>query len=281
MEKQKVVLITGCSSGMGLVTATYLAGKGYKVYASMRDLDKKNELLKEAEKTGVLIEVLQLDVIDDVSVKNAVKKVVDKEGAIDILVNNAGYGSGGFLEDFSMEEIKDQFETNFFGLIRVIQAVLPSMRKQKSGMIVNISSIGGLISMPVLSIYNASKFAVEALTESLRVELAPFGIKATAIEPGNMRTNFKKSVKAAQRSQIPSSAYYDAMKCFEKNIDKITQNVDDPILVAKAVYEAISSENPKRGYLVGKGSSSLIALKRILPNRVFEKIVAKIFLAKN
>lgn len=281
MEKQKVVLITGCSSGMGLATSIYLAGKGYKVYATMRNLEKKTELLSEAEKANVSVEILQLDVTDDASVKNAVKKIIDKEEAIDVLVNNAGYGSGGFLEDYSMDEIKDQFETNFFGLIRVTQAVLPSMRKQKSGMIVNISSIGGLISMPVLSIYNASKFAVEALTESLRVELAPFGIKATAIEPGNMRTNFKKTVKAAQRSQMPSSPYYKKMKYFEKNIDKITQDVDDPILVAKAIYSAISSTNPRRGYLVGKGSSSLIALKRILPNSIFEKIIGKMFLAKN
>ncbi|NJD02488.1 MAG: SDR family oxidoreductase [Ruminiclostridium sp.] len=277
MIKQKIVLITGCSSGMGLSTAVYLAEKKYRVYASMRDLNKKDSLLSEATKAGVHIEILQLDVTDEESIKNAVGLVLKQEGQIDILVNNAGFGSGGFMEDYSMEEIRSQFETNFFGLVRVTKEVLPAMREKHSGYIVNISSIGGKIAFPVISIYNASKFAVEAVTESLRVELAPFGIKVTAIEPGSVKTNFNNALQAADMSRNPSSPYYDYMKRFEKNIEKISSQRSDPIVVAKAIHTAINSKNPKRNYLVGNGASMFWFLRSILPNRIFEKIMYNIF----
>lgn len=275
--KQEVVLITGCSSGMGLATSVYLAKKGYKVYASMRDLAEKEKLIIGAKEAGVLVELIQLDVTDEISIKNAVNTILKKEGQIDILVNNAGFGFAGFLEDCSMKEIKDQFETNFFGLIRVTNEVLPSMRKQKQGRIVNISSIGGKIAFPVLSIYSASKFAVEALTESLRIELAPFGIQVTAIEPTNVKTNFQSSARAAEKSRYPSSSYYELYKAFEKNIEKMSQSSVEPVVVAKTVYTAITSKNPKRSYPVGKGARMLLTLKSILPNRVFEKIIGMQF----
>lgn len=278
MEKQKVVLITGCSSGMGLCTSVYLAGKGYKVYASMRDLKKKDNLLSSAKKAGVSIELLQMDVTDDESVKKAVNDVVQKEGRIDVLVNNAGYGSGGFLEDYSMKEIKDQFETNFFGLVRVTKEVLPFMRQKRKGYIINISSIGGKLSFPVISVYNASKFAVEAITESLRVELAPFGIKVTAIEPLSVKTNFYNATKAAVNSRKPDSPYSGYFKKFEKNIKKMTNAGGDPIAVAKTIDKAISSNNPKSNYLVGRGAGTFLFLKTMLPNTIFEKIIGKVFL---
>lgn len=278
MQKQRVVLITGCSSGIGFSTAVYLAEKGYKVYASMRDLKKKDNLLSESKKAGVSVELVQLDVTDEGSIKNAISTVLKKEGQIDVLVNNAGFGSGGFLEDFSIEEIRDQFETNFFGLISVTKEVLPIMRKQKQGYIVNISSIGGKIAFPVLSIYNASKFAVEAVTESLRGELAPFGIKVTAIEPSSTKTNFHSSVRVAEKSQNQSSPYYEYMKRFEKNIDKMSQQNVEPVVIAKTVYTAITSKNPKRSYPIGKGARMLLVLKSVLPNQVFERIMGKQFL---
>lgn len=277
--EQKIVLITGCSSGMGLATAVYLASKEYKVYASMRNLKKKDNLLLEAKKAGVTVRVVQLDVNEEQSIKSAVSTVLKKEGRIDVLVNNAGFGSAGFLEDFSIEEIRDQFETNFFGLVRLIKEVLPIMRKQKQGHIVNISSIGGKIAFPAISIYSASKFAVEALTESLRVELASFGIKTTAIEPSGIKTNFNSSAKAAKKSEDPSSPYYEYFKRFKKNIEKISQNNSvEPIVVAKTIYSAIISENPKRSYPAGKGARILFILKSLLPNSVFEKIMNKQFL---
>ncbi len=277
MKEQKVVLITGCSSGIGLSTAVYLSKKGYKVYASMRNLEKKDNLFSEAKKAKVSIEIVQLDVTDEQSIKKAISFILKKESRIDVLVNNAGFGFGGFLEDCSMEEIKDQFETNFFGLIRVIKEVLPVMRRQRQGYIVNISSIGGRVAFPVLSVYCASKFAVEALTESLRVELAPFGIKVATINPTSIKTNFHSNVQSAKKSQDQSSAYYEYMKRFEKNVDKMSQVNVEPVVVAKSIYTAITSKNPKRSYLVGKGARMLLVLKSILPNRVFEKIIGMQF----
>lgn len=277
MEHRKVVLITGCSSGIGLATSVYLAKKGCKVYASMRDLKKKDALLSEAKKAGVPVELLQLDVTNDKSVKNAVAALLKKEGRIDVLVNNAGFGSGGFLEDFTMEEIKDQFETNFFGLIRVTQAVLPAMRKQRAGCIVNISSIGGKIAFPVIGIYNASKFAVEALTESLRVELAPFGIKATAVEPASISTRFSESIRAAKKSKSPGSPYYGLFKRFEKSIGMLSAQSDGPIAVAKAIHRAISSKSPKRSYPAGKGARMILLLRVLVPNCIFERVLRKLF----
>ncbi len=274
---KQIVLITGCSSGMGLVTSIYLAEKNYKVYASMRDLNKKEQLMTASKKAGVDIKLLQLDVTDEESVKSAVGSILEKEGRIDILVNNAGYGSGGFLEEFSMPEIKEQFETNFYGLIRVTQEVLPAMRKQQRGHIVNISSIGGKIAFPVLSIYNASKFAVEALTESLRIELVPFNIKATTITPTGVKSNFNKSVKAAKRSEEPSSPYHQYFEQFKKNIDKMANQSVSPTVVAEAVHKAITTKNPKRSYPVGKGAKMFMALKGLLPNRTFENIMYKQF----
>ena len=276
MTKQRVVLITGCSSGIGLSTSIYLAGKDYKVYAGVRDLKKKDSLLSKAKKAGVPVEVVQLDVTDEKSIIAAVGSVLKKEGRIDVLVNNAGFGSGGFLEDFSMKEIRDQFEANFFGLVRVTKEVLPVMREQRSGYIVNISSMGGKIAFPVISIYNATKFAVEAVTESLRVELAPFGIKVTAIEPGSIKTNFNNAIQAAEMSRNPSSPNYDYMKRFEKNIGKLSQG-SNPIVVAKAVCAAITSKHPKRSYPVGNGARIFLLLKSILPNRVFERIINNVF----
>ncbi len=275
--KQKVVLITGCSSGMGLSTAVYLSGKGYKVYAGLRNLKEKDNLLSEAKKAGASVELIQLDITDEISIKNTINTILKEEGRIDVLVNNAGFGFAGFLEDCSMEEIRDQFETNFFGLVCMTKEVLPIMRKQKQGHVVNISSIGGKIAFPVLSIYSASKFAVEAITESLRIELAPFGIQVTAIEPTNVKTNFHNSAREAEKSRNPSSPYYEYMKLFKKNIEKMSQQSVEPIVVAKTVYTAITSKNSKRSYLVGKGASMLPLLKGILPNNIFEKIINKQF----
>lgn len=275
--KQKVVLITGCSSGMGLSTAVYLSGKGYKVHAGLRNLKEKDNLLSEAKKAGASVELIQLDITDEISIKNTINTILKEEGRIDVLINNAGFGFAGFLEDCSMEEIRDQFETNFFGLVCMTKEVLPIMRKQKQGHVVNISSIGGKIAFPVLSIYSASKFAVEAITESLRIELAPFGIQVTAIEPTNVKTNFHNSAREAQKSRNPSSPYYEYMKLFKKNIEKMSQQNVEPIVVAKTVYTAITSKNSKRSYLVGKGASMLPLLKGILPNNIFEKIISKQF----
>ena len=179
-----VVLITGCSSGFGLLAALQFARKGDQVYATMRNPAKAGELEKAKSEEKLAIEVLQLDVTDEASVTNAVRQVIDAAGRIDVLVNNAGIGAHGPIEETDDDEAKEIFETNFFGALRTIRAVLPQMREQKSGTIVNVSSLAGRVSPPFDGIYSASKFALESATEALHFEVHPFGIRMVLVEPG-------------------------------------------------------------------------------------------------
>src|SRR6188472_2775613 len=205
VSENKVAIVTGSSSGIGLETALILARNGYSTYASMRDMEKSKTILDLAKKERLPLQVIHLDVNDDVTIKNAISRIVEDGKRIDILVNNAGYGLFGALEDLSIEEIKAQFETNFFGVVRVTQAVLPVMRKQKNGTIVNISSVGGRMSFPGLSAYHSTKFALEGLSESISYELEPFGIRVVIIEPGFVRTNIMNSSIIAKKAQDPKS----------------------------------------------------------------------------
>ena len=214
---QKVAVITGSSSGIGLETSLTLARNGFLTYATARSLKKGaiiNTLATDKEKLP--IKVVQLDVTDNQqSVNNAIQTIVSETARIDILVNNAGYGLGGAFEDLSIEEIKNLYETNVFGLIRVTQVVLPIMRKQQSGIIVNVSSGAGLFGYPGGSAYVNTKFAVEGLSESMSYELEPFGIKVVLIEPGFIRTNFANAMVIAKKAQDPSSPYSQMMQRIE------------------------------------------------------------------
>src|ERR671927_1368295 len=189
----KVAVITGSSSGIGSETSLTLARNGFLTYATMRNLDKGENLKSVATKENLPIRINQLDVTDDVSVKNTVQAILSETGRIDVLVNNAGYGLNGAFEDLAMDEIKAQYETNVFGLIRTTQAVLPIMRRQKSGTIINISSGAGRFGIPGISAYVSTKFSVEGLSESISYELEPFGIKVVIVEPGVIRTNGSNS----------------------------------------------------------------------------------------
>src|SRR5919202_1732058 len=202
MKAQSVALVTGSSSGIGFETSLMLARNGIYAYASMRDLKKSKDITQIANKEKLPLQVVQLDVIDDRSGREAIDKVVEENKRIDVLVNNAGYGLLGALEDLSIEEIKAQLETNFFGAIRVTQQVLPVMRKQKSGTIVNISSVGGRMGIPSLSADHSTKFALEGLSESISYELKPFGIRVVLIEPGFIRTNIMNSSVIAKKAGI-------------------------------------------------------------------------------
>lgn len=275
METQKTILITGCSSGIGLETAVYLAGKGHRVYASMRDTNKKGDLVEAAKKAGVSVGIVRLDVTDEKSIKSAIGSILKKEGRIDVLVNNAGYGLSGFIEDISLDEMRAQFETNVFGLIRVTQEVLPSMRMERKGTIINISSVVGKIALPVIGMYSASKFAVESLTDSLRAELAQFGINVVAVEPGEIKTNFDRSMRMARKSMNPSSPYFKYMKRFN---DSDSRNADSPLAVAKAIEAAIISDNPKSRYVAGNGARKFLAMKAWLPDSAIESMIKKMFL---
>jgi len=268
-SKQKVAVVTGCSSGIGHETSLILARNGFTTYATMRNLQKGSDLKSIAEDEKLPLHFAQLDVTDENSVKKAIQTVYDEAGRIDILVNNAGYGLTGAFEDLSLDEIKTQYETNVFGLIRTTQSVLPIMRKQRSGLIVNISSGAGRFGFPTGSAYVSTKFAVEGLTESMSYELEPFGIKVILIEPGVIKTNFFNSSVLAKKSQDPNSPYATLMKGMEDSVDKMMENASTPQYVAEVVLHAITNENPKLRYLAGKDVEQLVEAKRKMSDEEF------------
>jgi len=268
-SKQKVAIVTGCSSGIGHEISLILARNGFTTYATMRNLQKGSDLKSIAEDEKLPLHFAQLDVTDENSVKKAIQTVYDEAGRIDILVNNAGYGLTGAFEDLSLDEIKAQYETNVFGLIRTTQSVLPIMRKQRSGLIVNISSGAGRFGFPTGSAYVSTKFAVEGLTESMSYELEPFGIKVILIEPGVIKTNFFNSSVLAKKSQDPNSPYATLMKGMEDSVDKMMENASTPQYVAEVVLHAVTNENPKLRYLAGKDVEQLVDAKRKMSDEEF------------
>lgn len=242
----KVILITGCSSGIGLAAAVHLAGHGEKVYATMRNLKGKDRLMEEASKQKADVHLMQLDVTDESSVNDAVREITEKEGRIDVLINNAGYGLMGPAETVEMEQAKAEFEVNFFGLLRVTQAVLPQMRKQKSGLIINVSSIAGLRAMPTSDLYNASKFAVEGLTEAMAPVMKLLGIRMSLIEPGPVATDFNdRSMKWGSRE---IEDYARIKEKVVENRGRMFRNAQHVSEIAKLVHEVISSEEPHLRY---------------------------------
>jgi NAD(P)-dependent dehydrogenase (short-subunit alcohol dehydrogenase family) len=264
MNDQKVAVITGSSSGIGLESALILARNGYTTYATMRSPDKDTSIKTVVQNEGLPIRIVQLDVTDDSSVKNAVDHIRSEAGRIDILVNNAGYGLVGALEDLSMEEIKSQYETNLFGLIRVIQAVLPTMRKQRSGRIINLSSGAGIFGFPGSSAYVSTKFAVEGLSESMTYELEPFGIKVILIEPGFIKTNFGNAAVIAKKAQDSASPYTDLMQKMMASTTELAKNASSAELVANIILDAASDPDPRLRYLAGKDVESWAASKKNL-----------------
>ena len=253
-SEQNVALVTGSSSGIGFETALLLARSGFHTYASMRNLEKSKDITEIASKEKLPLQVVQLDVNDDMSVKEAIDKIESEQGRINVLVNNAGYVLLGPVEQLSIKEFKEQFETNFFGVIRVIQAVLPTMRRQRGGTIVNISSSAGRIGLPLNSAYVGSKFALEGLSESMAYELEQFGIRVVIIEPGFIRTNLINSSTSAKKALDPKSPYFSLMQKVENHFKSRMENVSSsspPEEVAKVILQAITSENPQLRYIVG------------------------------
>jgi NAD(P)-dependent dehydrogenase (short-subunit alcohol dehydrogenase family) len=270
-----IALITGSSSGIGLATSLYLARRGYTVWATMRNLEKASELRKIIESERLPIELAQLDVCDDSSVKEAVAQILQKSGRIDVLVNNAGYGLRGAIEEVSLDEWKRQFETNFYGVIRVTQAVLPQMRAQRSGAIVNISSVLGRMAIPFSGPYTASKFALEGLTETLRYELAPWNIKVVLIEPGFIATNFQQNAHLAQAAQSQDSPYALFKQASGRRVQRNIYRAAPPERVAETIYRAITHPRPKLRYAVGRDARLVLPLRRFLPEGLFERILKR------
>lgn len=271
IDNEKVALVTGSSRGIGFVTSTTLARNGFLTYASMRNLDKEKEIRLVVDKEKIPLKTIQLDVTDSNSVDNAIKSIMDQSGRIDVLVNNAGYGLVGAFEELSMEEIKQQYETNLFGVMRVTQAVLPIMRKQKSGIIVNMSSGAGRFGYPNGSAYVSTKFALEGLTESVAYEVEPFGIKIVLVEPGFVRTNFSNVV--AKKSQSTNSQYSKMTEKMAASIEQMKLKSSPPELVANVVLAVVTSKNPNLRYLAGKDVEKWMEQKKNMSDEQFFSMI--------
>ena len=273
MNEKRVAIVTGSSSGIGFEISLMLARNGLTTYATMRDLHKSSALRSIADKEKIPLRCVQLDVTDDMSVKQAIETIVNESHNIDILINNAGYGLSGALEDLLIDEIKLQFDTNFFGLIRATQAVLPIMRNHGSGIIVNISSGLGRFGIATSSAYASSKFAVEGLTESMSYELEPFGIKTILVEPGIIKTNFIKAAVLAQKSKDPNSPYFQFMNNMDEGMKKLIENSESPEYVARVVLDAINDSNPKLRYLAGKDVEQIMEIKNKMSDEDFHNMI--------
>jgi len=270
----KVALVTGSSSGIGFETSLALARNGYHTFATMRNLGKGEKIKQIIEKEDLGIEILELDVDSEESVNLAIKTVSEKKGRIDVLVNNAGYGMWGTVEDVSIDEFKEQFETNFFSIIRLIQKVAPIMRKQNSGNIVNISSVAGRIGFPVSPAYISSKFALEGLSESLRFELMPFGINVIIIEPGVIKTNFFDSMKMSEKSQ-QDSTYKEITDKVISGVKMMAEMGTHPKEVADVVIKTLGEEKPLPRYVIGNDAMMFLEAKKMKTDIEFENYLKK------
>src|SRR5437899_6243064 len=271
---QKVAVVTGTSSGIGYETSLTLARNGFLTYATMRNPSKSKNINSLVEKEKLPLKIVQLDVTDDGSVKSAMQSIIAEASRIDVLVNNAGYALNGAFEDLAMEELKAHYETNLFGVTRVTQAALPIMRKQKSGIIVNISSgvvtIGGF---PGGSAYVSTKFAIEGLSKSMAYELEPFGIRVVLVEPGVIRSDFINNVVAAKKSQDPNSPYAQFMQNVAASLQHMLEGGSSADVVANVVLKAVTSENPSPKYLAGKDIETLMEAKRSMSDEEFYKMI--------
>ncbi|MBJ8071164.1 SDR family oxidoreductase [Bacillus cereus] len=276
---KKIAVITGASSGFGLLTTLELAKKDYLVIATMRNLEKQVDLISQATKLNLQqnIKVQQLDVTDQSSIHNFQLFLKDMN-RVDLLINNAGYATGGFVEEIPVEEYRKQFETNLFGAISITQLVLPYMRKQKSGKIINIGSISGQVGFPGLSPYVSSKYALEGWSESLRLEVKPFGIDVALLEPGSYNTNiWEVGKQLAENQSDTTSPYKEYMDKIQKHINSDSNTFGNPIDVANKIVEIAEAKRTTLRYPIGKGVKFMIFAKRILPWRLWEFLVLRSF----
>jgi NAD(P)-dependent dehydrogenase (short-subunit alcohol dehydrogenase family) len=267
-EERRVVLITGASSGIGKACAEHLAARGFRVFGAQR------HAISDETQAGA-VEHLIMDVDDDDSVNRAIQIVLEKAGRLDAVVNNAGFALMGSVEDTSIEEAKAQMETNFFGVLRVCRAVLPIMREQGRGHIINISSLAGVLGLPFSGLYSASKFALEGMTESLRLETRRFGVRVVLIEPGDFRTQLPAKRRIASASET-NDAYREAFTRIKAAQDKDESKAPTPEPVARLVERILRSDAPSARYSIGMlGQRIVVPLKRLLPQRLFEWALSK------
>ncbi|MFI4980614.1 MAG: SDR family oxidoreductase [Nevskiales bacterium] len=265
-SNKPVVLITGASSGIGKTCAEHLHARGYRVYGTSRRA--------AAALSSDGFRLIAMDVTSEESVAQAIQLILSREGRLDVVFNNAGDGIAGSVEDTSIEEARQQLDTNFFGVLRVCRAALPLMRKQGAGLILNVSSLGGLVGLPFQGLYSASKFAVEGMTEVLRMEVRPFGVRVALIEPGDFRTGFtaqRRKVHAAQGSNAYTARFGKALATMERD----ENSGADPIAVARLLERLINTRSPRPRYKVGGFFQKLSVgpLRKILPQKLFEYLL--------
>jgi NAD(P)-dependent dehydrogenase (short-subunit alcohol dehydrogenase family) len=261
----KVALVTGASSGIGEATALKLREAGYTVYGAARRVQRMQHLTKQG------IQPLAMDVTDDTSMRDGVEKIIADNGRLDVLVNNAGYGSYGAVEDVPLQEAREQFEVNVFGAARLTQLVLPHMRAQRSGTIVNITSMGGRMYTPLGGWYHATKFALEALSDCLRMELKPFGIDVVVIEPGGVKSEWGGIAAQKVRAVSGTGPYAPQGNAVAESLSSEAneRRMSSPDLIAKTIVKSVRARRPKTRYAVGFGAKPMIFLHNTLPNRTF------------
>jgi NAD(P)-dependent dehydrogenase (short-subunit alcohol dehydrogenase family) len=267
----KVALVTGASSGIGADTALRLKEAGYTVYGAARRTERMSSL------RGAGVNVLRLDVTDDDSIRTAVETIMGESGRIDVLVNNAGYGSYGSIEDVPMDEARAQIEVNVFGLARLTQLVLPHMRAQGGGTIINISSMGGEFTTLLGGWYHASKYAVEALSDALRMETRQHGIRVVVVQPGSIRTEWGaiagKKLKETSRTGAYSTLADGAAKALAASSEPNARNTSDPSVIGKTIVKIANARRPRTRYRVGFGARPLVFLRRLLSDRAFDSLM--------
>jgi len=269
----KVVLVTGASSGIGKAIAERLANEGFRVYGTSRKAEGEEVIIEETA-SGGFFKLINLDVRSNESAQKAAAYVTEKEGSIDILINNAGFGISGPIEETTPEEAISQFDTNFFGMHRMVRSVLPGMRERGKGLIINISSVAGLFALPYQAFYCASKYAVEAFSEALRMEVKDFGIKVSLIEPGDTKTGFTQNRYFCEGSK--HSAYKRSQMSVEKMM-RDEQNGPGPEIIANIVVRILKRKNPPVRVIAGFSYKLLVFLKRLLPSRLVVFLVSKIY----
>ncbi|MGA4986621.1 oxidoreductase [Streptomyces cellulosae] len=271
MNTTKTALVTGASSGIGEATALKLIGLGYTVYGAARRTDRLRRLAERG------VRPLAMDVTDDDSMRSGVDRIVAETGRIDVLVNNAGYGSYGALEDVPQEEARRQFDVNVFGAVRLTQLVLPHMRARRSGTVVNVTSMGGKIHTPLGGWYHGTKFALEALSDCLRIEARPFGIDVVVIEPGGIRTEWSGIAADHLEKSSAGGAYSRQAEAVAASMrsEAMVKRMSPPTVIADAVGKAVTARRPRTRYATGFGARPLLALRRFLPDRAFDAMMGR------
>ena len=272
--QRPVVLLTGASSGIGYDVAPLLVRYGYTVYGAARRVEKIEELTSEG------VKALSMDVTDEASMEAAVQQIIDEEGRIDVLINNAGYGSYGAIEDVPVDEARRQFEVNLFGLARLTQLVLPHMRARGRGRILNISSMAGRITMPLGAWYHATKYALEAFSDALRMEVEEFGIDVVIIEPGGIKTPWGLIAADYLEESSRNGVYAAQAQHVAANMRKLyspSSSLSEPKVISRTILRALEARRPKTRYLVGFGAKPSVFLHTVLPDRLFDKVARRIF----